>query len=63
METDTAAQHLADLVDYVYTIGGPAEPALRSEVRDWLRQPAIAERLLAAGCAGAHELWTVCNPS
>jgi len=63
VETATAAQHLADLVDYVYTIGGPAEPALKSEVRDWLGQPAIAERLIAAGCAGAHELWTVCNPS
>ena len=49
VETDSAAQHLADLVDYFYTVGEPAEPALTSEVRTWLRQPAIGERLRDGG--------------
>ena len=63
LETRPSAEHLADLVDYVYTIGEPAEPAVKPVILEWLRQPVIGERLLSAGCDGALELWMVCNPS
>lgn len=61
LETQPATEHLADLVDCVYTIGEPAEPAVKPVVAEWLHQPWIGERLTRAGCAGAYELWSVCN--
>lgn len=60
LETRPAAEHLADLVDYVYTIGEPEEPAVKPVITEWLRQRKIGERLRNAGCDGAYELWSVC---
>lgn len=61
LETRSAAEHLADLVDYAFTIGEPEEPAVKPLVLDWLRQPVIGERLISAECEGAFELWSACG--
>jgi hypothetical protein len=63
MTTAAAAQHLSDLLEYVFTIGEPEEPAVKPLVLDWLRQPIIGERLLKADCEAALELWLVCGRS
>lgn len=63
LETQPATEHLADLVDYVFTIGEPAEPAVKPMILDWLRRPLVGERLRSAGCDGAYELWSVCGGS
>lgn len=57
--TEPAALHLADLVEYTFTIGEPAEPAVRQVVLEWLRQPAVGELLLSANCEAALDLWTL----
>lgn len=59
LDTEPAALHLADLVEYVFTIGEPAEPAVMPTVLEWLRQPAVGERLLSANCEAALDLWTL----
>lgn len=61
IETHSAAEHLAELVDYVYTIGEPEEPAVKPVILEWLRQKVIGERLRNAGREGAYEVWSVCN--
>ncbi|MGO4441917.1 hypothetical protein AB4Z42_01030 [Mycobacterium sp. 2YAF39] len=70
-ETHSAARHLADLIDAVFTMRDPFESASNTTVRNWLRDPSIGERLQAAFFAAdsddasaqlsrAHEMWTVC---
>jgi hypothetical protein len=72
-ETLAAARHLADLIDAVFTMRDPFTSASKTAVLDWLRDPAIAERLqtalftadsdqAAAQLSSAHEMWTVCAP-
>lgn len=61
LDTEPAALHLADLVEYIFTVGEPEEPAVKPVVLDWLRQPAVGERLLAANCEAALDLWTLCG--
>lgn len=71
VETPPAARHLAELIDVVFTTRDPFESSSKTTVLDWLRNPAIGERLQAAFFAAdpgpaavqlsnAHELWTVC---
>ena len=66
-----AARHLADLVDALFTNRDPFETASRPKVLDWVRNPAVGERLQAGFFAAdtddaaqqlsaAHELWTTC---
>lgn len=59
LDSEAAAQHLAELVQDVLTGREPAEPALRPMLREWLRRPAVGERLLAANCEAALELWAL----
>ena len=59
LDTEPAALHLADLVEYVFTIGEPAEPAVMPTVLEWLSQPAVGKRLLSANCEAALDLWTL----
>ncbi len=70
-ETLSAARHLTDLIDAVFTMRDPFTSASKTAVLDWLRDPAIGERLQAAFFAAdsdqaaaqlssAHEMWTVC---
>jgi hypothetical protein len=71
-DTQTAAQHLADLVDAVLTQRDPFESTSKTTVLDWIRDPAIGARLQSAffsadseeaaqQLSAAHELWTVCT--
>lgn len=73
LEVDTlpAARHLADLVDALFTSRDPFETASRPKVLEWIRNPAVGERLQAGFFAAdtddaaqqlsaAHELWTTC---
>lgn len=59
--TVPAAQHLGELVDWMFTVGEPIEPAVREPVLNWLRQPVIGERLRSADLQAAEELWRVCG--
>jgi len=70
-QTQAAAQHLADLVDAVFTQRDPFESTSRTTVLSWLRHPAVGERLQSAFFSAdsdeaarqlstAHEMWTVC---
>ncbi len=70
-ETQAAARHLADLVDVVLTEREPFETAPRAKVLNWLRDPAVGERLQTACLAAnaddvaqhlsdAHDLWATC---
>ncbi|MET0317423.1 MAG: hypothetical protein ABW188_11430 [Rhodococcus fascians] len=72
VEQPTAARHLADLIDVVLTMRDPFTSTSKATVLDWLKNPAIGERLQAAffaadsdevatGLSNAHELWTVCG--
>jgi hypothetical protein len=67
-----AARHLADLIDSVFTTARPFETASKTTVLDWLKNPAIGDRLQDAffsadsgeserQLAAAHELWTACR--
>jgi hypothetical protein len=67
----SAARHLADLVDAALTMRDPFETAPKTTVLQWLKNPAVGDRLQAAFFAAdaddvaaqlskAHELWTVC---
>jgi hypothetical protein len=66
----SAAAHLADLVDAVYTLRDPFETVSRATVLRWIEQPAVGERLqeaffdasdeIAARLSAAHHLWTAC---
>lgn len=69
--TQAATQHLADLVDAVFTQRDPFESASKTTVLDWMSNPAIGDRLQSAffsadseeaarQLSAAHELWTVC---
>jgi len=70
-EVQAAAQHLADLVDAVFTLRDPFESASKTTVLDWISGPTIGARLQSAffsadsdeaarQLSAAHELWTVC---
>lgn len=61
ISTVPAAQHLGELVDWVFTVGEPLEPAVTEPVLRWLRQPVIGERLRSAKLESAEELWRVCG--
>ena len=52
-----AAEHLADLVEYISYVGEPNEPAVKPLILEWLRQPIIGTRLRNAHCTASHELW------
>jgi hypothetical protein len=65
-----AARHLVDLVDAVFTRKEPFESASETTVLDWLKDPAVGNRLeeaffaadsqeMARQLSAAHELWTV----
>jgi hypothetical protein len=67
----SAARHLADLVDAVFTSREPFETSSKTRVLAWLSDPAVGERLQTAFLAAdsdeagrqlsaAYELWTVC---
>ena len=67
----TAARHLADLIEAVFTMREPFESASKTTVLDWLRDPAVRQRLehafyaadspdAAQQLSAAHELWMVC---
>lgn len=66
----SAARHLADLIDAVLTMWNPFQSASKTAALDWVKNPAIGERLqaaffaadsdeVAAQLSNAHELWTV----
>jgi hypothetical protein len=59
--TVPAAQHLGELVEWVFTAREPLEPAVTDEVLQWLRQPIVGERLGSAKLDAAEELWRVCG--
>jgi hypothetical protein len=70
-DTLSAARHLADLIDEVFTMRDPFTSDSRTTVLDWVGGQAIGERLQAAFFAAdsdhvaqqlsnAHEVWTVC---
>jgi hypothetical protein len=70
-ETVSAARHLADLVEAIFTMRHPLESASTTAVLDWLTAPEIGARLqvaffdadsdqAATQISNAHELWTVC---
>lgn len=59
LSTVAAAEHLADLLEYISYIGEPNEPAAKPVILEWLRQPIIGTRLREANCTAAQELWTV----
>ena len=70
-ETQAAAQHLAELVDVVFTQRDPFESASKSTVLGWLSNAAVGTRLQSAffsadsdetarQLSAAHELWTLC---
>jgi len=59
LTTTAAAEHLADLLEYISYIGEPNEPAVKPLILQWLRQPIIGTRLRDANCAAAHELWSL----
>ncbi|GAY14778.1 hypothetical protein [Mycobacterium sp. shizuoka-1] len=61
MDTAPAAEHLAELVEWAFTVREPIEPAVKEPVLHWLRLPVIGERLRRAGLARAEELWRVCG--
>jgi hypothetical protein len=65
------ARHLADVVDAVFTVREPFESASKTTVLDWLKEPAVGDRLqggffaahsdeAARQLSAAYELWTVC---
>ena len=65
------ARHLADVVDAVFTVREPFESASKTTVLDWLKEPAVGDRLqggffaahsdeAARRLSAAYELWTVC---
>jgi len=65
------ARHLADVVDAVFTVREPFESASKTTVLDWLKDPAVGDRLQGGFFAAhsdeagrrlsaAYELWTVC---
>lgn len=60
-DTLAAAQHLGELVEWAFTVREPIEPAVKQPVLDWLRQPVIGERLIAADLDDAEELWRICG--
>jgi hypothetical protein len=67
----SAARHLADLIDAVFTMRDPFESSSKTRVLDWLRDPAVGQRLERAcyhtaspevvrQLSAAHEMWTAC---
>ena len=73
VENVSAARHLGDLVDAVYTMRDPFESASKTTVLEWMKNPAIGDRLqaeffsadsdqTAAQLSRVYELWTVCAP-
>lgn len=59
LTTTAAAEHLADLLEYISYIGEPNEPAVKPLILQWLRQPIIGTRLRDANCVAAQELWSL----
>jgi hypothetical protein len=67
----SAARHLADLLDAVFTMRAPFETASRTRVLAWLENPVVGERLQSAffvadsdetarQLSAAYDLWAVC---
>jgi hypothetical protein len=67
----SAARHLADLLDAVFTMRAPFETSSKTRVLAWLADPIVGERLQTAFFAAdsddaarqlsaAYELWSVC---
>ena len=59
LTTESAALHLADLLEHISYLSEPQEPAVTPIVRDWLRRPVIGERLFDANCTAAYDLWAL----
>jgi len=59
LTTRAAAEHLADLLEYISYIREPNEPAVKPVILEWLRQPIIGTRLRETNCTAAHDLWTI----
>src|SRR5262249_51552724 len=70
-ESLSAARHLADLIDAVFTTREPFETSSKTRVLAWLSDPVVGERLQTAffaadsdeaaqQLAAAHELWAAC---
>jgi hypothetical protein len=57
LTTTAAAEHLANLLEYISYIGEPNEPAVQPTILEWLRQPIIGTRLREANCTAAQDLW------
>ena len=71
--TRCPARHLADVVAAVFTVREPFESASKTTVLDWLKEPAVGDRLqggffaahsddAARQLSTAYALWTVCAP-
>lgn len=70
-ESPSAARHLADLVEALFTQRDPFETVPTAQVLDWIKDQTVGDRLEAAFFSAtsadaaqqlsrAHELWTVC---
>ena len=68
----SAARHLADLIDVVFTLRRPFETSSKTRVVEWFRDPVVGERLQTAffaadsdeaarALSAAYDLWTLCS--